>query len=185
MDEKRIENAVTELLYAIGEDPTREGLLETPARVARMYGEIFAGLERDPRENLKLFHESACGEIIVLKDIPVYSMCEHHLLPFFGVAAVAYIPKNGAILGLSKVARIVDTLSRKPQLQERLTEEIAAVMEEAAEPLGVYVEIEAEHLCMAMRGIKKPGTKTRTVSARGVFKHDREKRKEVLSVIKG
>jgi len=159
MDLPRIEKAIREILLAVGEDPDREGLKETPARVARMYAEVFWGLTRDIQDDIKIFNEPGNDEMILIGDIPFYSMCEHHLLPFFGKAHVVYIPREGKILGLSKVARIVDTLSRKPQLQERLTSEIADTILGAVSPQAVCVVIEAEHLCMTMRGIRKPGSK--------------------------
>lgn len=184
IDKKRIENAVLEILLAIGEDPERPGLKETPKRVANMYEELFAGLHRDPKDNIKVFHEEYSEEVVLVKDIPLYSMCEHHLLPFSGVAHVAYLPnENGEILGLSKVARIVDTLSKKPQLQEKLSSEIADVITEAVHSPGILVMIEAEHLCMTMRGIRKPGSKTVTISARGLLKDNTAKRQEILSMI--
>lgn len=152
MDKKRIEAAVTELLMAIGEDPQREGLLETPRRVADMYAEIFAGLDEDPHKHVKIFHEESPDEMVTVRDIPLYSMCEHHLLPFTGVAHIAYIPRDGQVIGLSKLARIVNTFARRPQLQERLTAQVADFLEEVLHPQGVAVIIEAEHLCMTMRG---------------------------------
>ena len=157
MDLPKIEHAVREILEAIGEDPDREGLQETPQRVARMYAEVFAGLHRDISKDIKTFHGEGNDEMILIGDIPFYSMCEHHLLPFHGKAHVVYIPKDGKIFGLSKVARIVDTLSRKPQLQEKLTSEIADAIEKAVDARSVCVVLEAEHLCMTMRGIRKPG----------------------------
>jgi GTP cyclohydrolase I len=159
IDKERVMAAVRELLFAIGEDPDRPGLIETPDRVARMYEEIYAGLHKDPRDEIKVFQEENHEEMVMVKDIPTYSVCEHHLLPFVGVAHVVYIPKKGKILGLSKLARIVDTLAKKPQLQERLTSEVADVIMEAIEPMGVAVVIQAEHLCMTMRGKKNPGRK--------------------------
>lgn len=183
IDKERVKNAVREILIGIGEDPDREGLLETPDRVARMYEEVFAGLHKDPREDIKIFQESKHEEMIMIKDIPLYSMCEHHLLPFFGVAHVVYIPKEGKIVGLSKLARIVDTLAKKPQLQERLTSEIADLIMEAIEPHGVAVVVESEHLCMTMRGIKKPGSKTVTSALRGDMRNDPSCRSEVMSLI--
>lgn len=183
MDLPRIERAVREILFAVGEDPDREGLLETPARVARMYAEVFWGLHRDIHKDIKVFNEPGNDEMILIGDIPFYSMCEHHLLPFFGTAHVVYIPREGRILGLSKVARIVDTLSRKPQLQERLTSEIADTVLAAVNPLSVCVVIEAEHLCMTMRGIRKPGSKTVTSAMRGGCRSDAKTRAEALSLI--
>ena len=183
MDMPRIENAVREILLAVGEDPDRAGLLDTPARVARMYAEVFWGLHRDIKKDIKVFNEPGNDEMILIGDIPFYSMCEHHLLPFFGKAHVVYIPRDGRILGLSKVARIVDTLSRKPQLQERLTSEIADTVLEAVNPQSVCVVIEAEHLCMTMRGIRKPGSKTVTSAMRGGCRSDAKTRAEALSLI--
>ena len=183
MDLPRIEAAVREILLAVGENPEREGLVETPARVARMYAEIFSGLHRDINKDIKVFREQGNDEMILIGDIPFYSMCEHHLLPFHGKANVVYIPKDGNILGLSKVARIVDTLSRKPQLQERLTSEIADMIQKAVDAKAVCVVIEAEHLCMTMRGIRKPGSKTVTSAMRGGCRSDARTRAEALSLI--
>jgi len=185
VDKVRIEKAIREILLAIGEDPDRAGLLETPERVARMYEEIFSGLHIDPQSVVKVFQEGELQEMIVVKDIPLYSMCEHHLLPFVGKASVVYIPRKGRILGLSKLARIVDVLAKKPQLQERLTTEVADAILKALDPLGVAVVIEAEHLCMTMRGIKKPGSKTVTSALRGLFKTDARSRNEAMSLLKG
>jgi len=183
MDIGRIERAVREILFAIGEDPDREGLLDTPSRVARMYGEIFAGLHTSVEDKITIFHEKDHDEMILVGDIPFYSMCEHHLLPFVGRAHVVYIPANGRILGLSKIARIVDIMSRKPQLQERLTSQIADTIVRAVEPMGVAVVLEAEHLCMTMRGIKKPGSMTVTSSLRGLCKKDARSRAEAMALI--
>ena len=183
MDLERIERAVREILIAVGEDPDREGLVETPNRVARMYGEVFSGLHRDISKDIKIFTETGNDEMILIGDIPFYSMCEHHLLPFHGKAHVVYVPRNGKILGLSKVARIVDTLSRKPQLQERLTSEIADTIQQAVDALSVCVVIEAEHLCMTMRGIRKPGSKTVTSAMRGGCRSDARTRAEALALI--
>ncbi len=183
MDLPRIERAVREILLAIGEDPEREGLQETPARVARMYGEIFAGLHQRVEDSIKVFHEKDHDEMIMVGDIPFYSMCEHHLLPFVGKAHVVYIPQAGRILGLSKIARIVDVMSKKPQLQERLTSQIADTIVQAVAPLGVAVVVEAEHLCMTMRGIKKPGSMTVTSALRGICKRDARTRSEALALI--
>ena len=183
MDLPKIEHAVREILEAIGEDPNREGIQETPQRVARMYAEIFSGLHRDISKDIKVFHEEGNDEMILIGDIPFYSMCEHHLLPFHGKAHVVYIPRDGKILGLSKVARIVDTLSRKPQLQERLTSEIADKITEAVDARSVCVIIEAEHLCMKMRGIRKPGSKTVTSAMRGGCRTDARTRNEALALI--
>ena len=183
MDLPKIENAVREILEAIGEDPGREGLLETPQRVARMYAEVFSGLHHDVTKDIKVFHEDGNDEMILIGDIPFYSMCEHHLLPFHGKAHVVYIPRDGKIFGLSKVARIVDTMSRKPQLQERLTSEIADTIVEAIDSKAVCVIIEAEHLCMTMRGIRKPGSKTVTSAMRGGCRTDARTRNEALALI--
>lgn len=182
MDLERIEKAVREILIAVGEDPDREGLVETPNRVARMYGEVFSGLHRDISKDIKTF-TSDNDEMILIGDIPFYSMCEHHLLPFHGKAHVVYVPRNGKILGLSKVARIVDTLSRKPQLQERLTSEIADTIQKAVDAMSVCVVLEAEHLCMTMRGIRKPGSKTVTSAMRGGCRSDARTRAEALALI--
>ena len=183
MDLPKIEHAVREILEAIGEDPDREGLQETPQRVARMYAEVFAGLHRDISKDIKTFHGEGNDEMILICDIPFYSMCEHHLLPFHGKAHVVYIPKDGKIFGLSKVARIVDTLSRKPQLQEKLTSEIADAIEKAVDARSVCVVLEAEHLCMTMRGIRKPGSKTVTSAMRGGCRSDIRTRNEALALI--
>ena len=183
MDLPKIENAVRDILEAIGEDPDREGLLETPQRVARMYAEVFAGLHRDINKDIKTFHGEGNDEMILIGDILFYSMCEHHLLPFHGKAHVVYIPKDGKIFGLSKVARIVDTLSRKPQLQEKLTSEIADAIEKAVDARSVCVVLEAEHLCMTMRGIRKPGSKTVTSAMRGGCRSDIRTRNEALALI--
>ncbi len=183
MDLPAIEEAVRTILKAIGEDPEREGLQETPQRVARMYAEVFSGLHRDISKDVKVFNESGNDEMILIGDIPFYSMCEHHLLPFHGKAHVVYIPKEGKILGLSKVARIVDTLSRKPQVQERLTSEIADQMVKSVDAKAVCVVIEAEHLCMTMRGIRKPGSKTVTSAMRGLCRSDLRTRNEALALI--
>ncbi len=183
MDIKRIEKAVREILLAVGEDPDREGLVETPARVARMYGEIFAGLHAHVEDHFTVFNEQDHDEMILVGDIPFYSMCEHHLLPFIGKAHVVYIPSEGRILGLSKIARIVDIMSRKPQLQERLTSQIADTIVRAVHPQGVAVVVEAEHLCMTMRGVKKPGSMTVTSSLRGLCKKDARSRSEAMALI--
>ncbi len=183
MDLPKIEAAVRDILEAIGEDPDREGLLETPSRVARMYAEVFSGIHRDVSKDIKIFNEPGNDEMILIGDIPFYSMCEHHLLPFHGKAHVVYIPKDGKIFGLSKVARIVDTLSRKPQLQERLTSEIADSIVKSIDPTAVCVVIEAEHLCMTMRGIRKPGSRTVTSAMRGGCRTDARTRNEALALI--
>lgn len=185
IDKEKIRKAIRDILEAIGENPDREGLLETPDRVANMYEEIFEGIHKDPMDDIKIFHENSHEEMILVKDIPLYSMCEHHLLPFIGVAHVVYIPKKGQILGLSKIARIVDTISKRPQLQERLCSDIADLIFKATDPLGVAVVIEAEHLCMTMRGIRKPGAKTVTSALRGSLKTDARSRAEAINLING
>jgi GTP cyclohydrolase IA len=186
MDKKRLEAAVRELLCAVGEDPEREGLLETPKRVANMYEEIFAGLEDDPKQYLKMFNEpQQHEELVIVRDIPLYSVCEHHLLPFVGKAHIAYIPKGGKIIGLSKFARIVECFAKRPQVQERLTAQIADFLYENLEPYGVAVVIEAEHLCMTMRGARAAGAKTQTSALRGVMRTDAKSRAEVMSLLNG
>lgn len=185
MDKPRIEAAVREILCAIGENPDREGLVDTPKRIARMYEEIFSGLTQDPSEHLKVtFSEENHEELVLVKDIPFYSVCEHHLVPFFGKAHVGYIPKDGKLTGLSKLARVVDTVAKRPQLQERITSTIADTMEEVLGAQGVIVVVEAEHMCMTMRGIKKPGSRTITSAVRGIFKTDARSRSEAMSLIK-
>lgn len=185
MDKKRIEAAVRELLAAVGEDPERKGLVETPRRVAEMYEEIFSGLNDDPRQYIKMFEEEQNDEMVTVRDIPMYSVCEHHLLPFIGVAHIAYIPKNGKVIGLSKLARIVNSFARRPQLQERLTSQIANFLEQELDPLGVAVIIEAEHLCMTMRGIRAAGCRTQTSALRGRMKADPRTRAEAIALLKG
>ncbi|MDP3732803.1 MAG: GTP cyclohydrolase I FolE, partial [Candidatus Omnitrophota bacterium] len=169
MDKKKIEKAVREILRAIGEDPRRKGILDTPRRVAEMYEEIFSGLKQDPKKELEVILDQKHEEIILLKGIPLYSICEHHLLPFLGKAHIAYIPKGGRVTGLSKLARVVDILSKRPQVQERLTTQIAEIIMSKLKPQGCMVVIEAEHMCMSMRGVKKPGTLTVTSAVRGIF----------------
>jgi GTP cyclohydrolase I len=184
IDHDRIAKAVKEILFAIGEDPDRDGLLDTPQRVARMYAEICGGLREDPSAHLDTTFEVSHDEIIVVRDIPFFSICEHHLIPFFGKAHVAYLPeKDGGITGLSKLARLVDGYAKRPQVQERLTCEIANAMEKKLHPRGAAVVLEAEHLCMSMRGIKKPGAKTVTSSMRGIFRENPSSREEVLNLI--
>ena len=184
MDKKKIEKAVEDILEAIGEDPKRKDLRETPRRVAEMYEEIFSGIRQIPEEELEIVLEQKHHEIILLKDIPLYSVCEHHLLPFIGRAHIAYIPKNGRVTGLSKLARVVDILSRRPQVQERLTTQIAEIIMLKLKPLGVMVVLQAEHLCMSMRGVKKPGALTVTSAVRGIFKENSKTRSEALSLMK-
>lgn len=184
MDGKKIEKAVRDILEAIGEDPKRKDLLETPKRVAQMYAEIFSGIKQDPEKELEVILEQKHHEIILLRGIPLYSICEHHLLPFFGQANIAYIPKNGRVTGLSKLARVVDILARRPQVQERLTTQIAEIVMAKLKPLGVMVVIEAEHLCMSMRGVRKPGTMTVTSAVRGIFKDNEKTRSEALALMR-
>ncbi|MEV5980820.1 MULTISPECIES: GTP cyclohydrolase I FolE [Streptomyces] len=182
-DEKRAENAVRELLIAVGEDPDREGLLETPARVARAYREIFAGLWQKPEDVLTTTFDLGHDEMVLVKDIEVMSSCEHHLVPFVGVAHVGYIPStDGKITGLSKLARLVDVYARRPQVQERLTTQIADSLMEILEPRGVIVVVECEHMCMTMRGVRKPGAKTITSAVRGQLR-DPATRNEAMSLI--
>ena len=182
-DEKRAENAVRELLIAVGEDPDREGLLETPGRVARAYQEIFAGLQQRPEDVLTTTFDLGHDEMVLVKDIEVYSTCEHHLVPFHGVAHVGYIPSStGKITGLSKLARLVDVYARRPQVQERLTTQIADSLMRILEPRGVIVVVECEHMCMSMRGIRKPGAKTTTSAVRGQLR-DAATRSEAMSLI--
>ena len=182
VDEEKIQTAVRMILEAVGEDPDREGLLETPERVARMYNEIFSGLGEDPADQLMTFFNEEHSEVVIVKDIPFYSMCEHHLVPFFGKAHVAYIPNGKKITGLSKLARLVEVTSRRPQLQERLTATIADALMERLQAQGVAVKVEAEHLCMAMRGVNKPGTLTVTTAVRGVYTEDTARRQEVFAM---
>ncbi len=185
INKPKIEKAVREILLAIGEDPGREGLIGTPRRVAAMYEEIFAGLHRDPCDDLEVYYEKEdYSEIVLVRNIPLYSMCEHHLIPFFGKAHIAYLPQKGRLTGLSKIVRAVDTISRRPQLQERLTKMIADTIMLAVKPQGVLVIIEAEHFCMTMRGIKKPGSETVTSAMRGIFLKDARTRAEAMSLIK-
>lgn len=183
MDKKRIEAAVREILAAVGENPDREGLTETPRRVADMCEEIFSGLEDDPKRYIKLFSEEQNDEMVTVRDIPLYSVCEHHLVPFIGVAHIAYIPRNGKVIGLSKLARIVNCFARRPQLQERLTSQIASFLEQELNPQGVAVIIDAEHLCMTMRGIRAAGCRTRTSALRGRMKADPRTRAEAISLL--
>ena len=184
MDKKKIENAIRDILEAIGEDPLREGLKDTPKRVADMYEEIFSGINKDADKELKLFLEEEHDEIILLRDIPLYSVCEHHMVPFIGKAHVAYIPEKNRITGLSKIARVVDILSRRLQVQERLTTQIAEAIMKRLKPKGVLVILEAEHLCMSMRGVEKPGIVTTTSAVRGIFRTSQKTRSEALSLIR-
>ena len=184
IDKGRIEKAVREVLEAIGEDPDREGLRRTPERVAEMYAELFAGLHDSPDQHLAVTFAADHDEMVMVKDIPLYSLCEHHLTPFAGKAHVAYIPnESGRITGLSKLARLVDSYSRRPQVQERLTTQIADEIERSLEPRGVLVVIEAEHLCMSMRGVQKPGTTTITSAVRGLFRDSAATRAEAMQFL--
>lgn len=185
IDKEKIEKAVRSILEAIGEDPEREGLVNTPSRVARMYEEVFCGIHDDPSKHLQVLFTEDHEEMVLVKDIYFYSMCEHHLLPFFGKAHVAYIPRKGKITGLSKLARTVEVLAKRPQLQERLTSSIADLIMKALNPMGVLVVVEAEHMCMTMRGIKKPGSMTLTSAVRGLFKTNDSTRAEAFSLIRG
>jgi GTP cyclohydrolase I len=186
VDVARAEAAVRELLLAIGEDPDREGLRDTPARVARSYTEIFAGLHADPEEVLQTTFDENHDELVLVKDIPLYSTCEHHLVTWHGTAAVGYVPgEDGRLTGLSKLARVVDLYAKRPQVQERLTAQVADSVMRRLTPRGVIVVVEAEHLCMAMRGIRKPGTRTMTSAVRGIFKSDPRTRAEAMSLILG
>jgi len=186
MDLDRIARAVREILEAIGEDPDRDGLQDTPQRVARMYAEVCSGLHDDPASHLTVTFESSHDEMVMVRDIPLYSLCEHHLVPFIGRAHVAYIPgKDGRITGLSKIARLVDGFSRRPQVQEQLTVQIADAMERTLEPRGVMVVIEAEHLCMSMRGIQKSGSTTVTSAVRGLFRANISTREEAMRFVTG
>ena len=184
VDKEKIRNAVRDILEAIGEDPNREGLIGTPDRVARMYEEIFSGLHEDPRAHLKtIFKDEEHEELVLVKDIPFYSSCEHHLVPFVGKAHIAYLPKDGNLTGLSKLARLIETLAKRPQLQERITKTAANMIMEELSPYGVIVVVEAEHMCMTMRGVKKPGSKTITSAVRGIFETDIAARSEVMTLI--
>ena len=183
MDKKKIEKAIANILVAIGENPRRRDLRETPKRVAQMYEEIFSGTQQDPQRELEVILEQRHDEIILLKGIPLYGVCEHHLLPFLGKVHIAYIPKGGRVTGLSKLARVVDILSKRLQVQERLTTQIAEIIMRKLKPRGVMVVIEAEHLCMSMRGVKKPGTLTVTSAVRGIFKENEKTRAETLALI--
>ena len=181
IDQKRIAAAVREILFAIGEDPDRDGLLETPNRVARMYAEICAGLHQEPSEHLATMFEADHDEMVMVRDIPMYSLCEHHLIPFIGKAHVAYIPnRSGNVIGLSKVARLVDGFAKRPQVQERLTRQVADALEEHLQPRGVLVVMEAEHLCMSMRGVRKAGSSTVTSSVTGIFRANVATRAEAM-----
>ncbi|MCF6150177.1 MAG: GTP cyclohydrolase I FolE [Candidatus Kuenenia sp.] len=185
INKEKIQEAIRLFIEGIGEDPNREGLQETPERVAEMCEEIFAGIGQDSHSVIKVLKSEKYDEIVLLKDIPFYSMCEHHLLPFSGVAHVAYIPQGNRVTGISKLARVVDIEARRPQVQERLTTDIAESIMKALKPKGVLAVVEAEHLCMTMRGIKKPGTKVLTSVVRGIFRDNPATRAEAMALIKG
>ena len=184
MDKKKIEKAVKDILEAIGEDVKRDGLKDTPRRVADMYEEVLSGMSRNADDDLEIFFEKEHDEIILLKDIPLFSLCEHHMVPFIGRAHVAYIPDKDRITGLSKITRVVDTYAKRLQVQERLTTEIAETIMRKLKPKGVMVIIEAEHLCMSLRGVKKPGIITTTSAVRGIFRKNQKTRSEALSLIR-
>lgn len=183
MDKEKIMKAVTEILEAVGENPERAGLKETPRRVADMYAEMFSGLTEDPEKHLKFFEEKSNDEMVIVRDIPFSSMCEHHLLPFVGKAHIAYIPNGNKIIGLSKIARIVDNFAKRPQVQERLTHDIADFLYKKMEAKGVAVIIEAEHMCMSIRGAKASGSKTQTSALRGNIRSDARTRAEALALL--
>jgi GTP cyclohydrolase I len=185
IDTGRIEKAVREIIEAVGEDPMREGLIETPERVARFYAEVFQGIHQDPERAVDAFFgEEHYQEIVMVKEIPFYSMCEHHFVPFHGAAHVAYMP-DGRVTGLSKLARLVEGFARRPQMQERLTAQVADCLDKSLQPLGVLVVVEAEHLCMSMRGVKKPGAKTVTSAVRGIMETNSATRSEAMSLLFG
>jgi GTP cyclohydrolase I len=184
VDRPRIERAVREILLAVGEDPDREGLCETPARVARMYAELFAGLHRDPRRHLRKFFSETCDEVVLVRDIIFNSVCEHHLLPFMGTAHVAYLPSD-RVIGLSKLARVVEEVARRPQVQERMTEQIACLLVEELHAKGVGVVIEAVHTCMTVRGVRKPGSVCVTSAMKGCFRTRSSTRAELMTLIYG
>ena len=185
-DETEIRKAVTSIIKAIGEDPKREGLVDTPTRVAEMYAELFMGLDKDPKEELEVGFELGHREMVIVRDIPFYSMCEHHLLPFFGTVHIGYIPDvRGRVVGISKLARVVELVARRPQIQERLTTQIADAIFEGLEPDGVAVVVNAQHLCMIMRGIEKPGSNVITSAIRGAFRRKAASRAEFFSLIQG
>jgi len=186
IDEAEIRTAVTSIIKAIGEDPEREGLVDTPKRVAEMYAELFMGLDVDPKAELAVGYEEGHREMVIVRDIPFYSMCEHHLLPFYGVAHIGYIPDvNGRVVGLSKLARVVEIIASRPQIQERMTTDIADAIMDGLKPSGVAVVVQAEHLCMVMRGVKKPGSSIITSAIRGAFRTKAESRAEFFSLLQG
>ncbi len=185
-DEDKIKEAVTSIIKAIGEDPDREGLLDTPNRVAEMYAELFMGLDKDPKEELSVSFEEGHREMVLVKDIPFYSMCEHHLLPFYGVAHIGYIPNSeGRVVGASKLARVVEIVAKRPQIQERMTTQIANAIVDGIRPDGVAVVVQGEHLCMIMRGIKKPGSAIVTSALKGIFRSRPETRAEFFTLLQG
>ncbi len=185
-DEAAIREAVTNIIRAIGEDPSREGLVDTPRRVAEMYAELFAGLGKDPKEELTVGFEEGHREMVIVRDIPFYSMCEHHLLPFYGVVHIGYLPAaDGRVVGASKLARVVEIVAKRPQIQERMTTQIAEAIVEGIKPDGVGVLVQAEHLCMIMRGIKKPGSMIVTSALRDSFRNRPETRAEFFSLLQG
>jgi GTP cyclohydrolase IA len=183
IDKKKIQKAVRDILEAIGEDPEREGLKKTPERIAKFYEEVFSGLDQDPEKEISIFHNEENEEMIMVRDIPFYSMCEHHLVPFIGRAHIVYIPKKGHITGLSKLVKVLEVLAKRPQVQERLTSQVADTLMKTIDPHGVLVIIEAEHLCMSMRGVKKPGAVATTSAVRGVFMKNPTTRAEALSLL--
>ena len=186
IDQDKIKKAVTSIIEAIGEDPAREGLLDTPSRVAEMYTELFMGVGKDAKEEMQVVYEAGHREMVVLRYVPFYSMCEHHLLPFYGVAHIGYIPDvDGRVVGISKLARVVEITARRPQIQERMTTEIADAIVDGLNPAGVAVVVQAEHMCMIMRGIKKPGSNIVTSAVRGTFRTHPETRAEFFSLIQG
>ena len=186
IDEAKIRMAVTSIIEAIGEDPQREGLIDTPRRVAEMYTELFMGLNMEPREELMVGFEEGHREMVILRDIPFYSMCEHHLLPFYGVAHIGYVPNNtGRVVGASKLARVVEIIAKRPQVQERMTTEICDAITSGIKPDGVAVVVQAEHLCMIMRGIKKPGSTVITSALRGIFRSKVATRTEFFTLLQG
>ena len=184
-DFEKVEQAIRQLLEGIGEDPDRDGLKDTPTRVARMYEEVFSGLRSDPAEHLQVtFAAEGHDELVLVKDIPFYSFCEHHLVPFYGVAHIGYIPSGGRVVGLSKLVRTLEAIANRPQLQERITMELANTIMRELSPQGVIVVIEAEHMCMSIRGVKKPGAKTTTSAVRGLFRRDEKSRLEAMELIR-
>ncbi|HET7558762.1 MAG TPA: GTP cyclohydrolase I FolE [Limnochordia bacterium] len=183
VNQEKVKEAVGLLLEAIGEDPARDGLRDTPRRIAEMFTEVFSGCDDDPARHLAVTFKTDHDELVLVRDIPFFSLCEHHFLPFFGQAHVAYLPKNGRVCGLSKLARTVDVFARRPQMQERITHQVADAIMEHLDPLGAAVVLEAEHMCMSMRGVNKPGSRTVTSAMRGIFRTDPKTRAEVLSLI--